>query len=190
MAPPEQSAEAVPVQWIRDELNKKANKEWVEAIISGVKSSADESKKISLSAKKEASAEHECYQAELIGKIMAEVMGWTKWFRIILISALVGLAGLGGTALWKFWQLQSAVGEAQGSVSRVEGSMTQIQKNQDEVSSSIQRDADERARSSKEQMEQLRLLIGEAVRQAMSEGKASRVVEPLPVSQPEPVARN
>lgn len=155
------------LNWLRGELDKKANREWVQAILEAIKSTAEESKKIGLSARNRAEAEHECVQSELIGKIMAEVIGWTKWFRIILLSSLVGVASLGGTALWKFWKLEATINTAQESVTRVEGSVTQIQKNQDVVATSVKRGLDSEDQKSKAQMDQMRLMIESAVRQAL-----------------------
>lgn len=162
---------------IREEIDKRPTKEWVELLVTKARSeireaktSLDDTKKIALTAQERAGV-HDCTQAELIGKIMREVSGWTKWFRVVLISALIGVISVGGTALWKFLTLTTSVSaasasvdDAKRSVMRLESSMVRVEENQAEMRKALEKSAGNTDDETKKQIDEMKDLLKDVLR--------------------------
>lgn len=123
-------------KWIREEIDKRVTKELLDARlqalqlqINNINKGEDDTKSIALSAKRKAEMPHNCIQSERIDMIGKEVTGWTRWFRIVLVSAIAGIVVIGGTVLWRFWVLNSNVENTQISLANVGTDIGKIENN-------------------------------------------------------------
>lgn len=144
--------------WVRDELNNRASKEWVEARLSDLERRSDDTKKLAIKAREKAS-EHECAQEATIDELRASVNGWSVWFRRGAISFVGFLLFIASGWLYQFFTLRQSVADTQASIQVVENKVNELQSNQvafEKKLGSVQAD---QSRQDTEQLEEIKAVI-------------------------------
>jgi len=169
------------IDWIREEFGKRVTKELLDAKLEGFQKQIDainkggeDTKSIALSAKKRANMPHDCVQAEIIVDIKSEVSGWTKWFRVGLVSLIGAIIAIGGTALWRFSVLSSNVESTQNSIGRIENNVSGLETSHKDLTQAVTDLKKQDVARGQEQLGEIKATVTDAVRQAIKEERRSR----------------
>lgn len=108
---------------MKDTLKDKANKEWVEVIVEGLKEDVDEAKDIALSAKRKAGEPHGCLHEEDLKGLSKAVNGWKTLKFGAVLAFVVILAG----AIAQYYALTDKTDDTAQDVKQVKESVKEIE---------------------------------------------------------------
>jgi hypothetical protein len=161
--------------WLKRDLEQKADTSWVEAKLEAVRVKDEETKRIALLANEKASTPHECSQKYSMEKLGAEVSGWGKWLRGLLVSAIGFTVMVGSGWLYQYFTLTDKVEDTQKAISSIEETVDAISTSQKDLRISLESQTKRKEDFQKNQLDDMKLLLTQVVKTFNS---ASRVREP------------
>lgn len=167
--------------WMERTLDRKADKDWVEAklessktSVDNVKEELDETKKIALAARKKAAMPHDCNQKEIIEKTAATVEGWAKWWRGILISVIGFLVVVGSSWLYQYFTLTTEVATTKDSVEELKITVKKIESSQIELKQVFEESEIMQRRQAEKHVNAVRDVMKEVMREVAKEKEIVR----------------
>lgn len=142
--------------WVREELNNRASKEWVEARLSDLERREEETKRLAIKAKEKP---HSCNQEDSIMDLKKSVDGWSIWFRRGALSFVGFLLFIASGWLYQFFTLRQSVADTQASVQVVEGKVNELQANQTAFEKKLEAVQADQSRQDTEQLEEIKAVI-------------------------------
>ena len=159
--------------WVKEELDRKANQDWVQAKFDALDKQESDTRKIALSGKKKAEAPHACSQEDTIEEMMKTINGW----RTVKLGVGISLVVVIAAVLAQFFAFKSQAEGTERMVVEVKASMEEISKDVDKVSEAVEGHLDwtEREKMNSERIEKRRLkAISDTVKIAIKESNKKR----------------
>jgi outer membrane murein-binding lipoprotein Lpp len=159
--------------WVREELAKKANREWVESELKALSKDEDETRKIALSGKKKAEMPHACSQEETIDEIMKTINGW----RTVKLGAVISVGILIAGGLAQFFALKAKADENGEAVTQIQQSIDGMEGDVEKTAKAVEDHLEwtEEQEKNKEQNQEKQLqVISDTVRVAIEQANGKK----------------
>ena len=130
--------------WFRRDLELKADRAWVEAKLESLHLSietsdqrGEDTKTLAIKAKEIAGMPHDCNQKDSITRLNNAVEGWTRWWRGILLSFLGVIISVGGSGMYQYMNLSTAVEGTRSTIVKLDSAIGEIESSQQELKKSV-----------------------------------------------------
>ena len=140
------------------ELERKANKEWVEAKLEAIAKDEGETRDIATEARAVANMPHSCLHDEVITELRDDRKNWGK----VKIGAVVIVIGLISTALANYYNLQDATEDTQEDVTELKGEVTSLKAGMQDVKTALDDDKKQRVKADERRLRDIKEAIAEA----------------------------
>jgi hypothetical protein len=148
-----------------------ANKEWAEARFNALDKDVDEAKAIALAAKTRASQVHPCKQEDTIMEMKKEIAGWSKWWKVTMVSIIGGIL----TVVGFVWNLNNEATEMKQGVQGVKEDVAEVTTQVEAVQQKqnlLQTSLDSQPQGTDHR--ELRKQLKQAIREALDEDRPAR----------------
>lgn len=133
------------MSWFHKDLLGKADKDWVEAKFDSLKVAleaaemrGEDTKNLAIRAKERAGMPHECNQKDSILRINSTVEGWSKWWRGIMLSFLGVIITVGGSGMYQYLTLSTAVETTRTTIVKLDETVNDIEESQKALKESVE----------------------------------------------------
>lgn len=131
--------------WFRRDLEMKADRAWVEAKLESLRLSiesadqrGEDTKAVALRAKEIAGMPHDCNQKDSITRLNNAVEGWSRWWRGILLSFLGVIITVGGSGMYQYFNLSTAVEGTRATIIKLDETVGEIEASQQELKKTVE----------------------------------------------------
>lgn len=160
-------------QMYRDVLGKKADEKWVESELNALEKAGDETRRIALSAKKDAGKPHSCLHGDDIRALSQAVNGWKNLKFGAILAFLVVSAG----ATAQYYALKSKTDNTVEAVADFKESVDQVEVQIDDLTEVVESEAkarkEEKLEAKRADQEQVKAMA-KVVKSAILEANETR----------------
>jgi hypothetical protein len=150
--------------WLRKDLDQKADKEWVEAKLEVLRGREEDTKQIAVRAKEKAGMPHDCNKKDVIEKLEIELTSWSRWLRGILVSAIGFLVLIGSGWLYQYFALTEKVNDTQTALVSIETKVNGVESSQRDLKIIIEKQSKKEEDSQKIRMDEIKTVLSQAVK--------------------------